>query len=135
MGENLVPIDPVFDPYPYLWEVTRVSINRSPSNLGAKASSTLSEFDFWETAMSSFVDLATGEDAVTRISWSLKAVNAADAAAAAAHMSARGCLILQFFLKQYFEESKLGPDRRNPYFTIEKEDLFKLAEQAPEYQV
>jgi hypothetical protein len=31
---------------------------------------------------------------VTRISWSLKAVNAADAAAVAAHMSATGCIIL-----------------------------------------
>jgi hypothetical protein len=81
----------------------------------------------------SFIDLAAGEDAVTRISWSLRAVNAADAAAAAAQTSATGCLILQFFRKRkFFEESNFRPDRRNPCFTIEKEDLFKLAEQIPE---
>jgi len=38
-------------------------------------------------------------------------------------------------LKKSLKESNLGPDRRNLYFTIEKEDLFKLAEQKPEYQV
>jgi hypothetical protein len=78
----------------------------------------------------SFIDLAAGEDAVTRISWSLRAVNAADAAA---QTSATGCLILQFFRKRKcFEESNFRPDRRNPCFTIEKEDLFKLAEETPE---
>lgn len=79
---------------PYLWAVTRVSINRSPLNFGANASSALLEFEFWEKAMSSFIDSAAGDDAVTRISLSLGALNAADADAAAAQRSATGCLIL-----------------------------------------
>lgn len=85
--------------------------------------------------MSSFIDLAAGEDAVTRISWSLRAVKAADAAAAAAHMSAMERLILHFLRKQRFEESNHSNDRRNPRFTIVKEDLFKFGKQTPEYQM
>jgi hypothetical protein len=71
--------------------------------------------------MSSFVDLAVGEDAVTRISWLLRAVNAA--AAAAAHMSAMGCVILQFFRKERFEESNSRPDRRKTFTVIFEKEI------------
>jgi len=89
-------------------------MNRSPSNLGAAASLALLEVEveFWEIAISSFVDLATGEDAVTRISWSLRAVNEADAAAATAHMIVTGRLIIQFLRKERSGESNPRPDTR-----------------------
>ena len=81
---------------------------------------------YWLTAV---------EDAVTRISWSLRAVNAAEVAAAAADMSATERLILQLLWKKHLEESNPSTDRRNPRFTIAKEELFKFGEQTPEYQM